>query len=105
MHKSKYFLENETFDIQTDRQIPIRRPDLEVIKKERENLLSSIFCRPYGPQSKNNCDTSCIGGLGTVPRGLEKGIKRGGNRGKNEYHSNYDIVLARILRMVLETRG
>ena len=41
------------FEIQTDRLISARRPDLVIINKIKENLPNSGHCRPGRPQSKN----------------------------------------------------
>ena len=52
-------LENDThkllwdFNIQTDQQIPARRPDLIIINKKKENLKNCRFCYPGGPQNKS----------------------------------------------------
>ena len=60
MHNPAPVLENYThkhlwdFNIQTDRLIPARRPDLIIInkKKKKENLQNSGFCYPGGLQNK-----------------------------------------------------
>ena len=55
MHKPEFVLENETnkifwnFEIQTEKMISSRRPDIVKInrkKKKNENLLNSRLCHP-----------------------------------------------------------
>ena len=61
-HTTKWYMpklesvqENEThkiyqdFEIQTDHQIPARRPGLELNLQEKKNMLSSGFCCSTGP--------------------------------------------------------
>ena len=60
MHNPAPVLENDThkllwdFDIQTDRLISARRPDLIIIqqKKRKENLQNCRLCCPGWPQNK-----------------------------------------------------
>ena len=60
MHNPAPVLEKDThklhwdFDIHTDHQISIRRPDLIMInkKKKKENLQNCRLCRPGWPQNK-----------------------------------------------------
>ena len=83
MHKPETVQENEMhkflcdFKIQTDHQIPARRPDLEIInkkkkkkKKERKkkNLLNSGFCRSSGAESENERKRNNW----TLPENLER---------------------------------
>ena len=68
MYKPKSVLESEShkilwdFDIQTNNLIPARKADLEIVNKKKkkkkkkrkeENLPTSGFCRPGGPQNEN----------------------------------------------------
>ena len=59
MHNPAPFLENNThkllwdFNIQTDHQIPARRPDLIIINKRKENLQNCRLCCPGEPQNKS----------------------------------------------------
>ena len=60
MHNPAPVLENDThkllcdFNIQTDHQIPARRPDLIIINnKKKENLQNCWLCCPGWPQNKS----------------------------------------------------
>ena len=58
MHNPESVLENEmhkilwNFGIQTDHQIPARKPDLVIINKIKENLSNSGICHPGGQQNQ-----------------------------------------------------
>ena len=69
MHNPAPVLENDThklqwdFDIQTDHQVPARRPDLIIINKKKEHLQNCQLCCPGGPQNvKRRISTSTLQG-------------------------------------------
>ncbi len=59
MHNLAPVLENDTdkllwnFNIQTDNLIPVRRTDLIIINKKKDNLQNCRLCCPGGPQNKS----------------------------------------------------
>ena len=57
--------------MQTDHQIPARRPDLEIVNK-KENLPNSGLCHPGGPQNDSDSDTIYNGALGTISKSMLK---------------------------------
>ena len=58
IHNLAFILENDThklvwdFEIQTDHLILVRRPDLIIINKKKENLQNCGLCCPDWPQNK-----------------------------------------------------
>ena len=105
MHNPASVLENDSykplwhFNIQTDQLIPSRRPDLIIINNKKENLQNSRLCCPGGPQNKSEgkCKKDkyldlarelknlwnrkvtivpiVIGALGTITKGILKGLE------------------------------
>ena len=131
MHKPESVLENAThkilwdFEIKTDHLIPARRPDLVLInKKERTDQLVN-FAVPADHRVKlkenekmdkyldlarelkklwNMKVKVIVGALGTVPKGLERGLENLEIRGRIDTIQNTALLQsARILRRVLET--
>ena len=57
MHNPAPVRENDThkllwdFNIQTDHEIPARRPDLIINNEKKENLQNCRLCCPGGPQN------------------------------------------------------
>ena len=116
MHKPESIQVNEMHKILWDHLILARRPDLVIINKKKENLLSSGFCCPSGPLSEyqrmqkrdkyldlarelrklwNMVVTvipTVIGALGTVPQRLEKKAERVGNQRTNWDYPDNSIV-------------
>ena len=136
MNKPESVQKNDThkilwgFEMQTDRQIPARRPDPVLIKKKYSTCHLVDFAIPVDQrlkikESENinkyldltrklkkqwNMKVTVIpivvGALGTVPKGLEKKVEKLKIKGRIEtIQSIALLILARILRRVQETRG
>ena len=134
MHKPEPVRENEThkilwdFEIQTDHLIPARRPDLVLINKKRKTCRIVDFAVPADHRVKIkenekrdkyldlarelkrlwNTKVTIIpivmGALGTVPKGLEKGLETLVIVGRiDTMQTTVLLRTARILRRVLET--
>ena len=134
MPKPESVLENEThkilwdFEIKTDHLIPARRPDLVLIDKKERTCQLVDFAVPADHRVKLKENEKMdkyldlarelkklwnmkvkvipivVGALGTVPKGLEKGLENLEIRGKLETIQTTALLQsARILRRVLET--
>ena len=108
---------------QTDHLISARWPDLVTVNKKKENLSNCRLWCPDRPPSENkrklkerwisrtwNMKVTVIpvvvGVLGTIPKGLVKGLEDLEIRGQVETIQTTALLrLARILRRVLETWG
>ena len=129
MHNSASVLENDThkllwdFDIQTDRLISARRPD--VIKKtfkivdfavsadhriklkesdKKDKYLDLVWDLKKLGNMKVTTIPVVIGAFGTVTKGLRKGLKDLEVGGRVETIQSTTLLrMARILRRVLET--
>ena len=134
MHKPESVLENEThkilwdFEIKTDHLIPARRPDLVLINKKERTCQLVDFAVPADHRVKLKENEKIdkyldlarelkklwnmkvkvipivVGALGTVPKGLERGLENLEIRGRIDTIQNTALLQsARILRRVLET--
>ena len=134
MHNSEHFLENEThkhlsgFEIKTDLLISARRPDFIIINNQKRTYRIVDFAVPAGHRVKlkesekkdmylnlvrdlkklRNMKVMVIpillGALGTVTKGLVKGIEDLEIRGLVENIQTTALLRsARILRRILET--
>ena len=104
------------FNIQTDHQIPARRPDLIIINKKKANLQNYRLCCPGWPQNKSEgmWKEGLVPRLckriekaveyGTITKGLLKGPEDLEVGERVETIQKTALVrTARILRRVLET--
>ena len=126
MHNLAPVLKNDShkllwdFNIQTDHLIPARRPDLIIINYKKEYLQNCRLYYPGGPQNKSDLDRELkklwnmkvtivpivIGALGTITKGLLKGLEDLEDGGRVETIQTTELLrTARILRRVLETWG
>ena len=133
MHKPAPVLENDSlkllwdFNIQTDHLIPARRPDIIIInnKNKKENLQNCRICCPGGPPKecekkdkyldlarelkklwnmKVTIGPIVIGALGTITKGLLKGLEDLEVGGRVQTIQTSALLrTARILRRVLQT--
>ena len=129
MHNPAPVLENDThkllwdFDIHTDHLISARRPDLIIINKKKNTQNSLFCCLGYHRIKLKECEKKdltrelkkpwnmkvaiipiVIGAFGTVAKRLLKGLDDLEVSGRVEtIQTTALLILARILRRVLET--
>ena len=133
MHNPETVLENEThkvlwdFEIQTDQLISARRPDLVIVNKKQKKRTCRIvdLTVPAAHRESEKRDKYfdltrelkkkqwnvkvtvipiVVGALGTIPKGLVKGLENLEIRGQLEItQTTALLILASILRRVLET--